>query len=87
MIPVLRVVLPALSLTETLRSEGGEAHNFVSLGLNVDYITDDRTGTKPVPAAALYAARMNAAGVISVARARSVALPPDHTFAGWPIPA
>lgn len=87
MTPVLRVILPAVDLIETTRDLGGELHNTVTRGVNVDYITDDLTRNKPIPATALYAARMDAAGVITVARTRQAALTPDHTYLGWPIPA
>lgn len=87
MVPVLRIVIPAADMTEALRELGGEAHCIISRGANLDYITEDRTEDKPVPAAALYAARMNERGQISVVRGRQAALTPDHTFLGWPIPA
>lgn len=87
MIPVLRVILPAVDLIETARDLGGELHNAITRGLNVDYITDDTTRTKPIPATALYAARMDASGAITVVRTRQAALTPDHTYLGWPIPA
>ncbi len=81
MTPVLRVVIPTANLTET------EIEGSVVRGLNTDYITPDRLGNKSVPAAALYAARMNAAGQVVVSRGRNVALTPNHTYLGWPIPA
>lgn len=87
MTPVLRVVIPTASLTETRKEDGGEAHNIVGRGLNSDYITDDATRNKPVPAEALYAARMNSSGQITVVRTRQAGFTPTHTYAGWPIPA
>jgi hypothetical protein len=87
MTPVLRVVIPAVSLTETAKALGGDADNIITRGLNVDYIVDDPLGNKPVPVAALYAARMDRNGAIVVARTKNIALTPDHTFAGWPVPA
>ena len=87
MTPVLRVVLPTANLTETPKGLGGEAHNIVTRGTNADYITDDPAGNKAVPAAALYAARMDANGVINVVRSRQAGLTPDHSYCGWPVPA
>lgn len=81
MIPVLRVVMPTLSRLET------ELQNEIVRGTNSDYITDDPRGNKTVPAGALYAARMDANGKITVVKGRDIGLTPDHTFAGWPIPA
>lgn len=86
MTPVLRVIMPAASLAETRKDLGGTCDNIITRGLNVDYIVDDPAENKPIPAAALYAARMDARGVITVVRGRNVALTPDHTYAGWPIP-
>lgn len=87
MTPVLRVVLPTANISETRKELGGEAHNIIVRGSNSDYITDDLAGNKPVPPSALYAARMDANGTITVARVRNVALTPDHTYFGWPVPA
>lgn len=87
MTPCLRVIIPAGSLTETPRGSGGAAHSLIYRGDNCDYITEDPTENKAIPAAALYAARMDARGVITVVRGRNVALTPDHTYAGWPVPA
>lgn len=84
--PVLRVVIPTASLTESLRELGGQAHSFIVGNLNTDYITDDPAGNKPVPAAALYAARMDARGNIAVQRTRQTGITYEHTYAGWPIP-
>ena len=81
MTPVLRVILPTVNLTET------SLHNSITRGANADYITDDPLGNKAIPAAALYAARMNASGQVVVVRARNPVLDPEHTYAGWPIPA
>jgi hypothetical protein len=87
MTPVLRVVIPTASLTETIRELGGEAHSIIVRGLNSDYITDDERGNKAVPAAALYAARMNERGQVTVVRARQAGITQEHTYLGWPIPA
>jgi ABC-type Fe3+ transport system substrate-binding protein len=87
MTPVLRVVIPTANLTETTRDLGGQAHNFIVRGLNTDYITDDPNENKPVPATALYAARMDARGVITVIRTRQAGITAEHSYAGWPIPA
>lgn len=81
MIPVLRVIIPAVDLSEPI------TQNVITRGLNVDYIVDDPAGNKPVPATALYAARMDRFGVITVARTKNVLLTPDHTYNGWVIPA
>jgi hypothetical protein len=62
-------------------------HHSVVRGLNTDYITDDPAGNKAVPAAALYAARMSATGVVVVVRARGAGITAEHTYAGWPLPA
>lgn len=86
MVPVLRVVIPTANLTETLRELGGEAHSFIVRGLNTDYITDDPNENKPVPAAALYACRMDARGLTAVARTRQAGITAEHTYLGWPIP-
>jgi hypothetical protein len=66
---------------------GGTADNIVTRGLNVDYIVDDPNGNKAVPVGALYAARMNAAGQVTVVVPKSALLTADHTFDGWPDPA
>lgn len=87
MIPVLRVIIPAVSLTETSKSLGGTADSLITRGANVDYIVDDPAGNKPIPAGALYAARMDARGIVTVARTKNIALTPDHTYNGWPLPA
>lgn len=87
MTPVLRVIIPATDLTEATKTLGGTADNIITRGLNVDYIVDDPAGNKPVPATALYAARMDRFGVITVARTKNVLLTPDHTYNGWTIPA
>lgn len=84
--PVLRIVIPSASLTETLRELGGEAHSIIIRGDNVDYITDDPSGNKPIPVGALYAARMNDRGQVTRARAKHASLDPDHTYLGWPVP-
>jgi hypothetical protein len=87
MVPVLRVVIPTANLTETRKEDGGQAHNIIVRGLNSDYITDDPNGNKSVPVQAVYAARMNDRGQITVVRARQAGFTPTHTYAGWPIPA
>ena len=81
MTPVLRVILPTVNLTET------QLHNTVTRGANADYITADPLGNKAIPAPALYAARMNAAGQVVVVRARQAGITAEHTYAGWPLPA
>lgn len=87
MTPVLRVIIPAVSLTEATKALGGTADNIITRGLNVDYIVDDPTGNKAIPLGALYAARMNDKGISVVALAKNAGFTPDHTFNGWPIPA
>lgn len=86
MIPVLRVIIPVASLTETTKILGGTADNIITRGVNVDYIVDDPAGNKPVPIGALYAARMNRFGVVTVVLGKNIALTPDHTYMGWPVP-
>lgn len=86
MTPVLRVVLPTANLTETTRDLGGQMHNAIVRGLNTDYITDDPTENKPIPATALYAARMDARGNITVQRTRQAGITAEHTYNGWTIP-
>lgn len=85
--PVLRVVIPTASLTETTKDLGGEIHNAITRGLNSDYITDDNGENKSIPAAALYAARMDSRGVVTVIKGRLAGITAEHTYAGWPIPA
>jgi hypothetical protein len=80
MTPVLRVVMPTANVTDTAR------HNTIVRGLNSDYITDDRNGNKAIPASALYAARMNASGQVTVARTRQAGITAEHSYLGWPIP-
>ena len=87
MTPVLRVIIPAAILTETAKAQGGIADNIITRGANVDYIVDDPNGNKAVPVGALYAARMDKDGKITVVVPKSVLLTADHTFVGWPIPA
>jgi hypothetical protein len=87
MTPVLRVIIPAASLTEATKTLGGTADNIITRGLNVDYNVDDPNGNKAVPVGALYAARMNAAGQVTVVVPKSALLTADHTFDGWPAPA
>jgi hypothetical protein len=86
MTPVLRVVLPTANLTESPREDGGQAHNIVRTGTNADYITEDPGRNKPIPASAIYAARMDANGIVTVVRSRQPGFEPDHTYLGWPIP-
>lgn len=85
MAPVLRVVIPTASLTESSKEDGGQAHNIIARGTFSDYITDDVSENKAIPAAAVYAARMNDRGQITVIRGRQAGYTPDHTYAGWPI--
>lgn len=87
MTPVLRVVIPVVNLTETTRDLGGLADNIITRGTNADYIVADPGGNRSVPAQALYAARMDRFGVVTVVLGRNVALTPDHTYNGWPVPA
>lgn len=87
MTPVLRVILPATDLTEATKLLGGTADNIITRGLNVDYVVDDPAGNKTVPVTALYAARMDKSGAVTVARTKNVGLTPDHTYNGWPLPA
>lgn len=82
MVPVLRVVMPTINLEDPVETLQG----IVTRGLNVDYIIEDARGNRSIPASALYAARMNANGEVTVARGKSVLLEPDHTYLGWPIP-
>lgn len=81
MTPVLRIVIPTADVTDN------ERHHTIVRGLNSDYITDDRNGNKAVPGTALYAARMDANGVVNVIRTRQVGITAEHNFAGWALPA
>ena len=83
MVPVIRIVIPLADLTEPLDTLQG----IVTRGLNADYIIEDRNGNRAIPLSALYAARMNERGQVTVARVKNALLEPDHTFLGWPIPA
>lgn len=87
MTPVLRVVMPTANVPETPKDQGGPIHNSVVRGLNSDYITDDPDGNKSIPPQALYAARMDARGVVVVVRSRQAGITAEHTYAGWPLPA
>jgi len=79
MTPVLRVIMPTLSVTALASTLQGT----VAYGTNSDYITDNLTP----PVGALYVAKMDDKGAITVLAAKSVALTPAHTYLGWPIPA
>lgn len=81
MTPCMRVVMPTVNMSETA------THNIIVRGLNSDYITDDPTENKAIPAPALYAARMDARGQVTVVRSRQAGITAEHTFAGWPVPA
>jgi len=79
MTPVLRVILPTISVSVLASTLEGS----VAYGTNTDYITDNLTP----PVGALYVAKMDDKGAITVLAAKSVTLTPTHTYLGWPIPA
>lgn len=81
MVPVLRIVMPTANVTDT------ERQNTIVRGLNSDYITEDPTENKSVPVEALYAARMDARGVVTIVRTRQAGITAEHTYAGWVLPA
>lgn len=84
MTPVLRVILPTLSVTELpLGTVGTKLTGAVTYGTNSDYITDNLIP----PVGALYVAKMDDKGAITVLTAKSAALTPTHSYLGWPIPA
>ena len=79
MTPVLRVIIPTIGVSASLATVEGT----VIQGANSDYITEDLT----VPVGALYVAKMDDKGAVSVLTPKSIALTPTHTYLGWPIPA
>ena len=95
MTPVLRVIMPTANVSEQTKDKpGGKAdYIFDFLGNCSDYIVDDPDGKKEIPPQAFYAARMDENGKITVVQSKKGGYPtpsdtlPDHTYAGWPIPA